>query len=264
MARELERLVDAHAAARTALEERIRRLVVADFERFDGWYSHRLVDEVVAQVAAKLAAGQTGVAALTDAYLSRATSFVLGKVVTGSGVPTVMGQTLRIGVANHEEVYGRVAAEYRFQRSQGLGDSDALSRAMVRAQEMVGTDLGLAHQHQIRRFNQTRSITRYRRVIRSEKTCGLCAAASDRIYSKSDLMPIHSRCKCGVIAITANTDPGSQLNDDTLRSLYSAAGSTEGKALKKVKAEVFEHGELGPQLRVAGQHIRGPRQVAAA
>lgn len=265
MARELERLIDAHAAARDDLEQRIRRLVLADFQRFDGWYSPRLVDDVVAQVAAKLAAGQTGVAALTDAYLSRATSFVLGRVVTGSGVPTVMGRTLRMGVANHEEVYGRVAAEYRWQRSLGLDDSGALSRAMVRGQEMVGTDLGLAHQHQIRRFNEARSITRYRRVIRSEKSCGLCAAASDRIYAKADLLPIHSRCRCGVIAVTANTDPGSQLNDDTLREIYAAAGgTTEGRALKRVEVEVFEHGELGPQLRVAGQHIRGPEQVAAA
>ena len=264
MARELERLVDAHALEREKLEQRIRALVVADFERFDGWYSGRLVADITAQVATRLAAGQVGVASLTDAYLARATSFVLGKVVTGTGVPSVMGQTLRMGVKDHEEVYARVAAEYRWQRHLGLTDSQALSAATVRAQEMVGTDLGLAHQHQIRRFNQSRNITRYRRVIRSEKSCGLCVAASDRIYSKSDLLPIHSRCRCGVIAVTANTDPGSQLNDDTLRELYAAAGSTTGPALKKVQVEVFEHGELGPQLRVAGQHIRGPAQVAAA
>lgn len=265
MARELERLVDAHAVERDKIEAKIRALVVADFERFDGWYSGRLVADITAEVAAKLAIGQTGVAALTDAYLARSTSFVLGKMVTGTGVPTVMGKTLRMGVADHEEVYGRVAAEYRRHRSEGLNDSDALSRAMVRAREMVGTDLGLAHQHQIRRFNQGRSITRYRRVIRSEKSCGLCVAASDRIYGRGDLLPIHSRCRCGVIAVTANTDPGSQLNDDTLTELYKAAGgTTDGRALKRVEVEVFEHGELGPQLRVKGQHIRGPEQVAAA
>ncbi|MDR6861965.1 hypothetical protein [Phycicoccus sp. 3266] len=259
----MTRVFDAHAARRQDLETRITDLVVADFERFDGWYSTQLVDEVTKQVAAKLAAGQRGIAGLTDAYLARVTSYVLGRTVTGSGVPLVMGQTLRMGVKDHEEVYGRVAAEYRYQRYLGNPDSAALTTALTRAREMVGTDLGLAHQHQVRRFNEARNVTRYRRVIRSEKACGLCAAASDRIYYRGDLMPIHSRCRCGVIAVTANTDPGSQLNEDTLRELYKAAGSTRGPDLKRVRVEVFEHGELGPQLRVAGQHIRGPEQVAA-
>lgn len=264
MAREIERVFDAFSSQREALEGRISALVVAEFERFDGWYSPRLVDEITATVAARLTSGQLGIASLTDAYLARVTSFVLGKIVTGSGVPTVMGRTLRMGVKDHEEVYARVAAEYRYQRFLGNSDSAALTTALTRAQEMVGTDLGLAHQHQVRRFNQSRNITRYRRVIRSEKACGLCAAASDRIYHRGDLLPIHARCRCGVIAVTANTDPGSQLNEDTLAELYSAAGSTAGKDLKRVRVEVFEHGELGPQLRVAGQHIRGPEDVAAA
>lgn len=263
MARELERAIDALAASREDLQRRITALVVAEFERFDGWYSTRLVDEVTQTVAARLAAGQMGTAALTDAYLARTTSYVLGKVVTGTGVPTVMGSTLRMGVANHEEVYARVAAEYRWQRHLGATDSQALTSAMTRATEMVGTDLGLAHQHQVRNFYSGRNITRYRRVIRSEKSCGLCAAASDRLYWKADLLPIHSRCRCGVLAVTAKTDPGSQINDDTLREIYAAAGSTKGKALKRVEVEVFDHGELGPQLRVAGQHQRGPEQVAA-
>ena len=260
----LTRTIDAFDSQRQALLERITSLVVADFERFDGWYSPRLVEEVAAQVATRLTAGQLGTAQLTDAYLARTTSYVMGRVVTGSGVPLVMGQTLRAGVKDHEEVYGRVAAEYRYQRYLGRTDSEALTNAMVRAREMVGTDLGLAHQRQASRFVKSRGVTRYRRVIRSEKSCGLCAAASDRIYWRGDLLPIHSRCRCGVIAVTANTDPGSQINDEILGEMYDAAGSTKGADLKRVRVEVVENGELGPQLRVAGQHVRGPAAVAAA
>ena len=45
----LTRTIDAFDSQRQALLERITSLVVADFERFDGWYSPRLVDEVTAQ-----------------------------------------------------------------------------------------------------------------------------------------------------------------------------------------------------------------------
>ena len=55
-----------------------------------------------------------------------------------------------------------------------------------------------------------------------------------------------------------------QLNDGTLGELYQAAGSTRGADLKRVRVTVEEHGELGPQLRVRGQHFRGPDEVAAA
>lgn len=255
--------MDRFAGRRDALEARVRNAVVAEFTRFDGWYSTNLVDEVTAAVAEKLSTGQRGIATLTDAYLSRTTSYVVGKYVAGASVPEVFGQTLRMGVTDHEEVYGRVAAEYRRQRSLGLTDNEALQLALGRAQAMVGTDLGLAHQRQVQRFTQVRNVTRYRRVIRSEKTCGLCAAASDKLYRRGDLMPIHARCKCAVIAVTANTDPGSQLNRDTLGQLYDQAGSTAGGDLKRVQVTVEQHGELGPQLRVEGQHFRGPNEVAA-
>lgn len=259
----LLRLIDAAALARQNLLDRITALVVVEFERFDGWYDPRLVGEVAAQVAAKVSAGQMGVAQLTDAYLARSTSYVVARTVTGAGVPQVFGQSLRIGPANHEEVYTRVAAEYRRQRSRGRTDSEALTLAMNRAVEMVGIDLGLAHQHQVQRFTVVRNVTRYRRIIRSEKTCGLCAAASHRVYLRGDLMPIHARCRCGVIAIQEGADPGAQINDATLGEIYGAADSTAAKALKRVRVEVVQHGELGPQLRVAGQNFRGPGQVAA-
>lgn len=258
------RTFDAFAEQRQRQVQRITDMVTALFAGFDGWYSDSLVGEVTDQVAVLLAPGQLGVAALTDAYLARVTSAVFGRAVSAAGVPASMGRTLRIGPANHQEVYARVAAEYRFQRFLGESDTAASEKAVIRAQEMVGTDLDLAHQHQVLRFNQSRNVTRYRRVIRSEKTCGLCAAASDRLYYRGDLMPIHARCRCGVIAVTAQSDPGSLLNEQTFQDLYQAAGSTYGKDLKRVQVQVVQHGELGPQLRVAGQNFRGPDDLPAA
>lgn len=266
--RRLVAIVDGHAAARAKLDARIQALVTTEFAKFDGWYSPRQVAAVTSRVAAQVAAGQRGAAQLTDAYLARVTSYVTARSVVGATVPSVMGQTLRNGVTDHQAVYARVAAEFRFQRSKGYDTGDALGLALTRAQEMVATDLSLAAQHQTARFTRRRQITRYRRVVRPELSvsgsCGLCVAASDRTYFRGDLMPIHARCKCVVIPVTAKTDPGSQLNEDTLAELYGAAGSTRGADLKRTRYTVVEHGELGPQLRLARHAFRGPQQVAAA
>lgn len=261
-------LIDAHAAARQRIEDRIEKLVAAEFTGFDGWYSPRMVDAVTASVAAKVAAAQLGVAQITDAYLARVSSYVFERTIVGPGVPQVMGATLRYGVASHEEVYARVAAEYRRQKSLGEPEGAALTAATVRAREMVSTDMGLAFQRQTAAFNRHNRINAYRRVVRPEMSmggsCGLCVAASDRLYFRDNLLPIHARCKCTVIPVTANTDPGSQLNAQTLGELYGAADSTAGPELKKVRVEIFNHGELGPQLRVKGHRSRGPAEVAAA
>ena len=259
----LPRAIDAFASQRARFEDRAAAAVAAEFDDFDGWYAPPLVAEVTAAVADTVAREQRAIAALTDAYLARTTSIIFGRTVSGAGVGADMSRTLRTGPADHVEVYSRVAAEFRWLRSIGTDQAAALSTSSIRAREMVGTDLGLAHQHQVRRFNERNNVSRFRRIIRSVMTCGLCVAASDRLYRKSDLLPIHARCKCSVLAVTHATDPGSQLNNDTLEELYAEAGSTTAAGLKRVRVEVVEHGELGPQLRVLGQNFRGPSQVAA-
>ena len=79
-------------------------------------------------------------------------------------------------------------------------------------------------------------------------TCGLCIAASDRIYRPGKLLPIHANCRCGTAEITKSADPGNSLNNLSLGDLYEAAGSTAAEALKGTRWKVAEHGELGPVL----------------
>lgn len=265
--RRLVALVDGFTSARESLRERIERLVIAEIERFDGWYSPALVDELVAQVARHVSVGQVGTARLTDAYLSRSTSYVLERAVSPAGVAAGVAGTLREGVESHGQVYARVAEQYRYGRSLGASEAQALELALSRARSMVAGDLGLAFQRQLRDFGRVASISFYRRVVRPELSrdgsCGLCVAASDRQYRASDLLPMHERCKCTVLATTRTADPGSQLNDDTLGELYDAAGSTAAADLKRTRVTVVQHGELGPRLRVAGQRFRGPSDVVA-
>ena len=103
---ELEVIVDRFAARREALEQRIQKLVTAEFTRFDGWYSPKLVEEITQAVAARVSIAQVGTATLTDAYLSRVTTYVTGTYVAGASDPQVMGKSLRMGVAGHEGCTG--------------------------------------------------------------------------------------------------------------------------------------------------------------
>jgi len=254
------RLVDTFAAQRRQLEQRILSLVAADLNGFDGWYVPATVAELSRTLAQQVMAGQRGVAALTDTYLARVSTEALGRTVGPAGVAPEMSASLRRGVTA-PEVYDRVSATFRWQESTGVGRVNAAKAALTRANEMAVTDLGLAHQRQASRFMQRARLPRYRRVIRTESACGLCAAAAQRIYFREDLMPIHAYCKCAVVPAAGGSDVGKQLNDVSLNDLYAAAGSTRPADLRKVT--VVQHGELGPQLWVSGQHFRGPAQVAA-
>lgn len=79
----------------------------------------------------------------------------------------------------------------------------------------------------------------YRRIIHPEKSkggvCGLCVAAADRWYTRKNLKPLHDRCKCDVLPITTESDPGFDLNSADLAAAYGAAHTTDGYALKQVR-----------------------------
>ncbi len=171
------------------------------------------------------------------------------------------------------DAYGRVADQYRFDVvANGADERDARGRALVRIGAVAATDIQLAVREQVNRtLDRIPGIVGYRRILRPELSetgpCGLCAVAAHRIYKTEDLMPIHDRCVCDVLPIIGTRDPGNQINDDDLRAMYEAAGSTgggkrQGGALKRIRVVLTEHGELGPVLVDGDQHFRGPAEVA--
>jgi len=127
----------------------------------------------------------------------------------------------------------------------------------MRTERMVNDDMGMAGRQAAQDAMSAAPrgvVVGYRRVLHPELsetgTCGLCIAASDRIYKVKELMPIHNLCKCEPTPVYKNADPGSQINDEDLDVLYVEAGSTtHGWELKKQRYEVFDHPELGPVLR---------------
>ena len=100
-------------------------------------------------------------------------------------------------------------------------------------------------------------------------SCGLCIAASDRVYNKASLMPMHGGCNCDVLPIIGAAggtgDPGNSLNNLDLAAVYAEAGnSSDSWDLKRARFEVNEHGELGPVLTVEGHTFTGPDDLALA
>ncbi len=98
-----------------------------------------------------------------------------------------------------EEVYARAADTYRY-RVIAAGDSPevAADKARVRVAVAAATDITLAVREQYRAaFDQDR-VTGYRRIVHPELSqtgpCGLCVVAADRIYKRSELLPLHPEC----------------------------------------------------------------------
>ncbi|MFV8317037.1 hypothetical protein [Mycobacterium sp. 23] len=162
-------------------------------------------------------------------------------------------------------VFERPAAVYRWLISQGEGD--AAEQSMLRIRTLVDDNLMLAQRlaqqevlaraavdldNQGGRGRRRPQIVGYRRVIHPELsrggTCGMCIAASDRIYKIGTLMPIHAHCWCTIAAITEEHDPADDLNAVDLRALYKDAGGNTVAHLKRTRYQVDEHGELGPVL----------------
>lgn len=166
-----------------------------------------------------------------------------------------------------ELVWRRPAETFRYQRSIGTPEEEALERALERAERIADDDVSLGERQAARaQLQAVATVTGFRRVIRPELSdngsCGLCVAASDRIYSIETLLPIHARCRCVVMPILdGEEDPGRALNREDLQRLYEAAGSTAAADLKRIRVVVHEHGELGPVLRRHGDHFRGPDEV---
>jgi hypothetical protein len=268
----VEQQVDAHTLARAALTAQAVDAARSAFDGFDGWYDTAAITKLCTGLARSIEAVQRQQAATTNAYLTRVTRQLTGRRVSAPKVIDV--RDLRSGVT-HAGVYGRVADYYRWRASED--DDDAGQLAVQRAAVIAETDIDLAFRDMVSAFMESKSDVRgYRRVIRPERsaggTCGLCVVAADRVYSRDSLLPLHARCKCTVLPITDDSDPGLELNEADFRTLYGTdsgaeaangtAGRTDAAILKRGRYTVKTHGELGPVLVAARDDFRGPSQVA--
>lgn len=262
----ITRILDARTAQRTQIQDRVMRAVLELVGSFDRWYSSADIRALTERITAYVEAGQVQIGNLTNSYLSQVAFELTGKGYTPA--PLINPGSLRAGVT-HEDVYARLAAQYRYLITLGFTDIDALAAVQTRARNLTHMDMLLSVTHQSRGWQDYHRWRMFRRVIRPEASrtgvCGLCLVASDRLYYRGDLLPIHGNCFCDVIPVTRENDPGSILNRDTLDELYADAGfSTYADDLRKTKYVIAEHGELGPILVRDGDNFRDARAVLEA
>lgn len=276
-------LVKAQAAIREQTTAQAVAMATASARGFTGWYDSQRITAWAAKLAGQIEALQRFLAQSTDAYLARALTQATGRTVRPVGRVDVAD--LRSGVT-HAGSYARAADAYRWQQSQfdqtardlvtGTPTSppvivDPIEAAVQRVAKVADYDAQLAVRAQshavISGQGELGTVTGFRRVIHPEESkggsCGLCVAASHRVYGPTELLPIHSRCACTTLPIVEGWDPGARINKDDLSKLYQVAGGTGKQQLAAIRYQVDEHGELGPVLNVEGAKVRTARKAAA-
>lgn len=261
-------LIARHESARVQLRQAVLVRVLRALRLVgDAWYDDRAVAEAAARAMGVVRAGQQRQAALTARALT-STTRALDPRAAGRPPAVELPSDLRYLDGTGSQ-YTRPAREFRRLRVLGADDAAASAAAQERATKLVVDDLALAHRHAARAtILEFPAVTGWRRVLHPEKSengvCGLCVVASTQVYGREQLLEIHDGCNCDVMPIVGGRDPGRAWNSDELKRLYAAAGGTEGSALKEVRVQVHEHGELGPVLRRHGEAFRGPKEVARA
>lgn len=157
------------------------------------------------------------------------------------------------------EVLNRPFRKMRYLESQGATREQALQAGFVRLDSTIDANLMLSQRLAESEVINAAAhldgspVVGMRRIIHPELsltgTCGLCIAASDRLYTVRELLPMHRHCKCTSAPVTEEFDPADQLNAVDLRSLYRDAGGTSRAHLKRTRYKQDDHGELGPTLK---------------
>lgn len=290
-ARELQALIEAQSQVRDQQSKLAQAGVRRAFDAITDWRDPKQTRRAVTAAVKVVQSAQRRTATVTDGYMARSTSAITGRRTDTVGaidvrslrrrLPQDVLETLaagrtpsaaqlntaqrKVSAVPAEEVYGRIADHVRFITvSKGIGADRAHIEGLRRAAAVADMDVALADRAQAQKFLTERKpgkVVGYRRILHPElgsgaPPCGLCVVASTRLYHIEDLMPLHSRCRCTVLAAMADYDPGDSLNKDDLRAIYAAAGGNTGPQLKTVRVAYQEHGELGPVLVNADQNFR--------
>lgn len=261
-------LVDRQASVQLKIENTTVAAAAGIWRGVRNWRDPDEIATAAARVGELSRSGSKSSAALTDSYMARVLSDVVGGGPVRVGVVRT-GVPLRDGVLSYSTLYERVPQTVGYVRSTGAPLGEAITQGLARSDAMIRTDLALARRLQAHDslIRQTQVIG-YRRVIRpyvsKTGTCGLCIAAADRVYGVEELMPLHDRCQCIVLPVTRYADPGGTLNDLDLAEVYASSTSNRARDLREVRVRVEMHGELGPRLVNAGHRSTTPGERTAA
>jgi hypothetical protein len=263
----VDALVTAQANAQATLTARTIALLAALWQRLTDPTDQAQLATFTSRAATVIRSAEVATGRVTEAYLRQ----VLRRI----GMPALPAETLvslpdsvRQGAPNID-VVARAPATVRYLRSVGTPDVNAYAAGLDRLETAARTNIELALRLATPDvLKHAPGIRGYRRILRpylsAGGSCGLCIAASDRIYKVDELLPIHAKCKCGVLPVTRRMDPGLKLNSADLDRIYAAAGGTGAAKLKRVRYRLEQHGELGPVLVPQGQQFRSADEAAGA
>lgn len=254
-------LREANATAKVTT--RAQQSIAPLWATFAGWYAATQTARLAQQSLDVVQPAREAVGAIATGYM--------GEVLAALGAPRRASAKLQLPPARQGadmvKVYSRPAAEYRDVFSMTGDQEAAVQAAVARFRRLVEDDIMLAQRDGEHETMVQAGIERYRRIIHPElsesrTTCGLCIAASQRIYRIQELRPVHGHCNCSSAPLAAGYDP-QEANEVDLKAVYAAAGdSTNKDQLKRTRFAVNEHGELGPVLTVKGQKFRGRDDLA--
>lgn len=264
MAYEAEaRVVLSHQRAVEIVRQRLKTYAVSRWNTMQSWRDAD-VERFIAEIVPVVQTGQKTVGQLTNAYLDA--------MATLAGMPQALpaAPVLDARGVPPEEVYRRPAVTLYTALSEGKTLTEAVTLGSLRLADLVLTDLQLTHVHTANaKMRSASGIVGYRRTLTGLENCALCALASSQRYHKSDLLPIHPGCDCGVAPIYGDSDPGQVINQDAYDKAMTALnekgvsshGGTEGRYRDATDILIREHGEFGPTLTWRGQKFTGPSDI---
>lgn len=246
---EIEQWLEQVGEAIAQLDKGTIAAILAAYEAVDDWERPSSTLAAAAGAMAASQAGRTAVAELAAQFISLVTGILRG---TGSRQTTAVPSLPYPRNADPFDVYSRPIFVYRDALAAGLEEAESELAAFRRAEDLALTDNLLARRDASIAQLEREQVSHYRRVIRPELSetgvCGLCIAASVRVYTRGDLMEIHTRCKCEVIPILGAEDPGERFNLADMRRLYGLTPGTRKEDLVKTRYTVEHLDELGPVL----------------
>lgn len=264
------RLDAAYNAQINAIRTRIGDFLVTRFN--SAQFRTADMERFIKQVVPIVLASRRQVSALTDAYLAQVLSQSLGTHVPTLG--PIDTNALRGVPAT--EVYQRPFQTVWTKLASGMPFDAAVSAGTSRLSDILLTDLQMAKTYTSQNVlsNAPDGIIGYERVP-SGNSCALCLIASTQRYHRSDLMPIHPGCNCGVEPLAAGTrlypalDGSVRVTDPTrLENIHQVVENYSGFSSRDARSPDYrqlivthDHGEIGPVLGVRGQNFTGPSAI---
>lgn len=259
----MSRLDDSYALAVKTIRARVSQYAEARFRA--GALRDADAERFIREVVPVILAGRRQVSALTDGYLAAQMSRMLGHRVPPAGAIPTDG----IRGVDPAVVYQRPFVTARMGLAAGATPEEATTQGVGRLISLVVTDMQLAKTLTARStMGSVQGVGSYVRVLSGSENCGLCVVASTQRYAKSDLMPIHPGCDCGVrpilagdrIRMTADLTAAHTAVEDRFGVSDSGARTPDYRKMLLVR----EHGELGPILTVKSHSFTGPGDLSAA